>query len=212
MGPSRSHGASIRSCRNAARKVVVFQRRCGTLAVSLRPRGAHPRSGAILVLVHVSSMKTRRSGSMRARYFVHCARRLATSGRSRSPATTLFFEAELLGMDELPYRTVVNLQPALSKLGDQAAQGEVSLSSFEHPDAMFTGNRLRPVAAHLPWCHAAGLVLPAHPANGCADRNPELSSRLIARQTAGQNRPNNPLPKILRVRLAHLCWPPPSQH
>ena len=57
-------------------------------------------------------------------------RRLATSGRSRSPATTLFFEAELLGMDELPYRTIINLQPAPRELGDQAAQGEVALDSF----------------------------------------------------------------------------------
>ena len=33
--------------------------------MSLIPRGAHPRSGAMLVLVQVSSMKTSRSGSTR---------------------------------------------------------------------------------------------------------------------------------------------------
>src|SRR6266699_1924385 len=49
----------------AARKVVVLHRRCGTLALSRMPRGAHPRSGAMLVLVQVSSMKTRRSGWIR---------------------------------------------------------------------------------------------------------------------------------------------------
>ena len=43
--------SSIRSWRSAATKVVVFQRPCGTLAVSLIPRGAQPRSGAMLVLV-----------------------------------------------------------------------------------------------------------------------------------------------------------------
>ena len=75
--------------RNAARKVMVFQRPCGTLAVSLWPRYAHPRNGAILV--QVSSMKTSRSGSTRSWYFIHWRRRRATSGRSRSPATTLFF-------------------------------------------------------------------------------------------------------------------------
>jgi hypothetical protein len=32
------------------------------LATERLPRGTHPRSGAILVLVQVSSMKTRRSG------------------------------------------------------------------------------------------------------------------------------------------------------
>jgi hypothetical protein len=69
---------------------MVFQRPCGILAGSLRPRGAHPRKGAMSVLVQISSMKTSRSGSTRLWYFVHCARRLAMSGRSRSPATTLF--------------------------------------------------------------------------------------------------------------------------
>ena len=33
-------------------------------------------------------------------------------------------------MDELPYRTIINLQPAPRELGDQAAQGEVALDSF----------------------------------------------------------------------------------
>jgi hypothetical protein len=32
-----------------------------------------------------------------------------------------FFEAELLCVDELPYRPVINLQPALSEFGDLAA-------------------------------------------------------------------------------------------
>src|ERR1035437_4030421 len=91
------------------------------------PRGAHPRSGAMLVLVQVSSMKTRRSGSMRLRYFVHCARLWAMSGRSRSLATTLFFEAQLLGMDEVPDRPVIDLEAAFGEFGDQPAQGEVSL-------------------------------------------------------------------------------------
>ena len=44
---------------------MVFQWPCGTLAFSLWPRGAHPLSGAMLVLVQVSSMKTSRDGSIR---------------------------------------------------------------------------------------------------------------------------------------------------
>ena len=36
---------------------------CGTLAASLMPHGDQPRKVAMLVLVQVSSMKTRRSGS-----------------------------------------------------------------------------------------------------------------------------------------------------
>ena len=60
---------------------MVFQWPCGTVALSRSPRGAQPRSGAMLVLVQVSSMNTRRDGSIRPWYFTHCARRRATSGR-----------------------------------------------------------------------------------------------------------------------------------
>src|SRR5215831_9922954 len=208
MGPSRSHGASIRSCRNAARKVVVFQRRCGTLAVSLRPRGAHPRSGAILVLVHVSSMKTRRSGSMRARYFVHWARRRATSGRSRSPAATLFFEAQLLGMHEVPHRVVVDLQAATGKFGNQTAYGEIAVPDpLRQPDCVVSRNRLWLVTAHLARLNAAGLLDPLHPADGSADRHPKLLGSPIARHPA-LDRGHDALTEIQRIRLAHPCWPP----
>ena len=54
-----------RSWRRAARKVMVFQWPCGAFPGKRCPHGAHPRSGAMLVLVQVSSMKTRRLGSMR---------------------------------------------------------------------------------------------------------------------------------------------------
>lgn len=70
---------------------MVFQRPCGTLALSLWPRGAQPLSGAMLVLVQVSSIKTRRVGAIRLWYLVHCARRRTISGRSRSLAISVFF-------------------------------------------------------------------------------------------------------------------------
>jgi hypothetical protein len=91
-------------------------------------------------------------------------------------------------MDELPYRPVVNLQPALGELGDQAAQGEISFGSFQHPDTVLARNRLWPVPAHLAGRHAAGLSLPSHPSNCRAHGNPELLGRLIARQPAAHNR------------------------
>lgn len=48
---------------------------------------------------------------------------------SRSASHHVLFEAERLGLDELPDRTIVNLQPKLSELGDQAAQGKSRLGS-----------------------------------------------------------------------------------
>jgi len=91
-------------------------------------------------------------------------------------------------MDELPYRPVINLQPALGEFGNQTAQGEISLGPFQYKDTVLARNRLLSVAAHLARRYAAGLSLPAHPSDRRADRNPELLGRLIARQTASQNR------------------------
>ncbi len=45
---------------------MVFQRPCGILLGILWPRGAHPRKTVISVLVQISSLKTKRSGSMRS--------------------------------------------------------------------------------------------------------------------------------------------------
>src|SRR4029077_18837436 len=114
-------------------KVRVFQWPCGTLAMSLAPRAAHPLSGAMLVFVHVSSMKTKRSGSICFCRLAHLARRRAMSGRSRSLAMTVFFEAELLGVNEVPHRSIVNLEAARGKCGHEPAQGE--LPEFGHEPA-----------------------------------------------------------------------------
>src|SRR6185295_14738958 len=116
IGPSITQGASIRSWRSAARKVSVLQRPCGALAISLSPRGARPWVRVMLVLAQVSSMKTRREGSSRPWYFLHCARRLATSGRSCSLACRLFFEGDALVHEEVPDREVAHLDPTCGKL------------------------------------------------------------------------------------------------
>src|SRR5580693_2276974 len=103
---------------------MVCQWPWGTFATKRLPFGAQPRSGSMLVFVHVSSMNTRRLGSIRLWRFVHWARRRATSGRSRSLATTVFFEAELLGVNEIPHRPIIDLNAARGELGDQSAQSE----------------------------------------------------------------------------------------
>ncbi len=51
----------------------------------------------------------------------HCTRRRATSGRSRSLATTVFFEAELLSVDKVPHRPVVDLQAAVGQFAHQTS-------------------------------------------------------------------------------------------
>src|SRR5882724_9365529 len=119
------------------------------------------------------------------------------SGRSRSPATTLFFETQLLGVDELPDWPVIHLQAAFGELGDEAAQGEVSVvDPLQQPEAVLARNLLGLVPAHLARRNAAGLPHPFHPANSSADSHPELLRRSVARHTAAHNRCNHPVPKI----------------
>src|SRR5712691_9121427 len=138
--------------------------------MSRMPRGAHPRSGAVLVQVQVSSMKIRRSGAILLRYLAHCARLRATSGRSRSPATTVFFEAQPLGMNEAPDRPVINLQAALGKLGHKPAQGEVLLlHPLQQPGTVLARNQLRLVPAHLARRDTPSLTQAPHPVDGRAD-------------------------------------------
>ena len=64
MNSPMTQGAMIPSWRKAPTKVMVFQCPKGARPISLWPRAAHPRRGAMLVLAQVSSMKTSRLGSM----------------------------------------------------------------------------------------------------------------------------------------------------
>src|SRR5579863_2165097 len=73
------------------------------------------------------------------------------SGRSRSLATTVFFEAELLGVNEVPHRSVVDLEAALGQLRHQPAQREGALAD---------------ASARKTWCSPAiafGLCPPIWP-------------------------------------------------
>jgi hypothetical protein len=65
------------------------------------------------------------------------------------------FLTELFSLDELPHRRIVNLQPAPSELGEQAAQGEVSLGSPRYGEIAFRPWSLISPDATLPVCAAA---------------------------------------------------------
>lgn len=81
MGQSISIGASRPARRNPATKVVVRQWPWGTEARRRAPRGARPRSRAILVFRKVSSMKTSLSGSSPGCDAAQASRAAAMSGR-----------------------------------------------------------------------------------------------------------------------------------
>src|SRR5271165_7567569 len=99
------------------------------------------------------------------------------SGRSRSLATTLFFEAQLLRMDEVPDRAIIDLEATLGKLSDQPPYREVLLlHPLQKPLAVLTGNRFRFVAPHLAGCHAACLAQPPRCAAARLQDNPPFST------------------------------------
>jgi hypothetical protein len=72
-------------------------------------------------------------------------------------------------MDELPYRTVIDLQTALGKFSHEPSQGEVAFpDTVLQPDRMFARDRLWLVTAHLAGFDAAGLVHALGPIDGRA--------------------------------------------
>src|SRR5215813_14457716 len=103
------------------------------------------------------------------------------SGRSRSPATALFFEAQLLVVHETPHRPVVDLQPARRELGHQTPQREIAiLDPGQQPDAMLVPDRLRLIPADLAGPNTAGLAQPPHPVDRGAHPHPKLCRSLMA--------------------------------
>src|SRR5215470_13615157 len=103
------------------------------------------------------------------------------SGRSRSLATRVFFEAQFLGMEEVPHRTIIDPKATFGELGDEPAYGEVfPIDPPQKPDAVLTGDRLRLVAAHLARCNAAGLPEQPNPSDHGTDADAKLPSRLAS--------------------------------
>src|ERR1700720_1791824 len=108
-------------------------------------------------------MKTRRAGSILVWYFFHRARRRATSGRSCSAGSTLFFEAHSLAMDEIPDRAIADGNAAFGEFRHEPAHGHLGLGRDPlHEPAPFSNESAGPMAPHLPTRGAAALAcLPA---------------------------------------------------
>ena len=90
---------------------------------------------------------------------------------------------ELLGVDKIPHRTVIDIQATLGEFGHQPTQGEIRLPAPLHqPIAVRPRNLLRPIAADLVRLDAAGLLETPHPIDRRTDRYPKLGRCLMARQ------------------------------
>src|SRR5437899_4076570 len=116
----------------------------------------------------------------------------------------LFFEAQLLVVDEGPDRTVIHLQPARRQFRHQPAQGEVLLyDPGQQPDPVRACDRPRFIAADLARCHAAGFAQPPCPPDNRTDAHAKLRRRSPARHPALLNRSDRTLPKINGIGSAH---------
>lgn len=159
---------------------------CGTLIRSRLPRGARPWRRAILVEASVSSMNTSRLGSRSSWLSNQACLRLRTSGRSCSAACPVFFERDLVTLEEPPQRrdpprpparpAAPAARPAGCRLGLHQTQGQRRV-------------RLDPPPL-------------ARPADRARDAHPEPLRRLATRQTIVHRR-HHPIPKIHRQWSTH---------
>src|SRR5215210_2587770 len=185
MAPLITKGAVTPSRRSPATKVVVVQCPNGALPTSRAPRRQRPRARVMLVLAQVSSMKTRRAGSMLGCSSRQRSRAAATSGRSCSAARRLFFEGQLLAVAEAPDRAIARRDAALGQLPPQLLERDVRLLGHprQKPLPVRVERRLAP--AHRPRQHAPGhpkAPLPALHA-ALADAKPGATARLDAPAT-----------------------------
>jgi hypothetical protein len=154
-------------------------------------------------------VKAKRLGSIRLWRFVHCTRRRAISGRSRSLATMVFFEAELLGVNEIAHRPIARLKAPIGELGDPSAQSKGALvDAPRQKPSLLASTRLGLTPADLARRDAPRFPNAPHPIDHCTRRNPKSPRRLRPRQPVSQNCRHRALTNIHRIRLAHPCWPP----
>src|SRR5262249_52814029 len=181
------------------------------------PRGHRPLSRTIFVLAAVSSINTSRVElSMACRRFQH-RRARATSGRSCSAARKLFFEADVVALEEAPHGSATACDPALVHLTHPLIQRQIRLllNQREQPGRMYLQWRRAP-AARL-GCATPSLVKALYPFDCRTWADVELLGCLTSRSPAFDpcdhphaNLPTICLPhassprRINAARLAHL--------
>jgi len=154
--------------------VSVLQWPCGAKLRRRLPLGPHPRSGAMLVLIQVSSMKTSRSGSSLACKDRQRCRRRAISARPCSRANRVFFEPQSFAEEELPYRIVRHPYPTRRQLRFQAMQRQVGyLADAFHDERPVRLQNPLAVPAHLARRHRTGCPMPLRPLHYRRHRNIE---------------------------------------
>src|SRR5215813_9631319 len=200
--PSTVHGARMPLRRSAATKVMVFQWPCGTRPISLSPRGQRPLSRTILVLAAVSSTKTRWAGSNMPCSRIQRWRARATSARSCSAACRLFFESDVVMLEEAPHRAAAarNLVPVHRQ--NRLVQGQVWPSRNQTQQKICMLLQRRDAPAPRLSRTAARLPKALDPDNRRAGTDIKLLGRRAPRRPAFNFR-NHSRPHVFRIGLRH---------
>src|SRR5437867_245319 len=116
---------------------------------------------------------------------------------------SVFFIPQLLSVNEVPDRPVVDPQTALGELSHKTAQRKVRLDPLQKPYPMLAPDRLGPVTPELARRNAAGLAKSSHPIDDGADPQPKLRRHSITGQPAPHHSPKRALAQIDRIWLPH---------
>src|ERR1700675_4942188 len=191
--------------------VTVFQFPCSTFWTSRSPCGARPYRRVIVVDTLVSSMNTSRLRSSFVCRRCNALRAAATSGRSCSAARRLFFKGQLQMMQKPGDRRLSNRDLLLCQSVLEFGQRDVRLLRYQLPHQILVRRQREIlVAAEFGRLDAARLPVKLEEADDRTDANPAL---LRSFRDGGPtlDRPDHSPTQILRIRLRHSCWPPPSR-
>src|SRR5882757_4376600 len=191
--------------------VMVFQFPCGTFWTSRSPCGARPQRRVIVVETLVSSMKTSRLGSSLGCRFCKALRAAATSGRSCSVARRLFFKGQLQMRQKPEDRRLADRYLLLRQSGLELRQRDIRLFSHQLPDQVLMRGQSEPlVTTELGCADATRLAVKPEKAHDRADAHATLL-RGFRNGSAVLNRADYARTQVIRIRLRHPCWPPPSR-
>ena len=173
--------------------------------------GDQPVRLVSLVLVDVSSMKTRRGKALakkRRRRVVHSSRASRMSGRACSLACSVFFVAEPEPVQQAADAGAVNRHPAILKLDAQLVQRQ--FAGLRHPLAHKRSMRRKLTPARrmalTAWRQRTGLAPKLHQFVHEARRHPEMTRRLPVAVTFIDKR-SNTLTHSHRQSLSHRGSP-----
>src|ERR1700681_4575927 len=142
----------------------------------------------------------------------NAVRAAATSGRSCSAARRLFFKGQLQMMQKPGDRRLADCDLLLCQSGLELRQRDVRLLRHQLPDQIFM-RRQREILVTAKLGRADDTRLSVKPEEA-ADRADAHFALLRSFRNGGAplDRHDHSSTQILRKRLRHPCWPPPSRN